>query len=253
MTTDAYGSVLRRVYPEHGAGGFTRMDGTVQFYQRVNALLVPDATVLNLGAGRGAVGDDPVAYRQSLADLRGRAKQVIGLDVDPVVQENPYLDEARLLGPDGRYPLDDGSVDLIVSDWTFEHIDDPVAATREIRRVLRPGGWVCARTPNKWGLVGIPARAVPNRWHQGVLRRVQPRRKAIDAFPTRYRMNTMRDLRALFPERDWENCTYAVQCEPPYVADSELVLRAVRVAQKVMPSRLHDILMIFVRKRGTRE
>jgi SAM-dependent methyltransferase len=247
---EGYGSVLRRVYPEFGAGGFTRVDGSVEFYQRVNALLGPDATVLDLGAGRGVGGTDPVAYRQGLSDLRGRAGQVIGLDVDPVVHENPQLDRALLIGPDGSYPLPDASVDLVVSDWTFEHIDDPYTTVRELGRVLRPGGWVCARTPNKWGLIGMPTRVVPNRLHHAVLRWVQPRRKAVDAFPTRYRMNTRADLRALFPDRDWENCSYAVQCEPPYVADSVAVMRAVRTVQRVMPARMHDVLMVFMRKRG---
>ena len=246
---DGYGGVLGRVYPEYAAGGFTRVDGTVEFYQRVNALLAPDATVVNLGAGRGMVGDDALAFRQGLADLRGRCARLVGLDVDPVVLENPHLDEAMVIGDDGRYPFEDSSVDLVLSDWTFEHIDDPRAAVAEIGRVLRPGGWLCARTPNKWGLVGMPARAIPNRWHRSILRRVQPRRKVVDTFPTRYRMNTRADLRALFPDREWVNCTYTAQCEPPYVADSELVMRAVRVAQKVMPPPLHDILMIFIRKR----
>jgi SAM-dependent methyltransferase len=247
---EGYARVLRRVYPEFGAGGFTRADGSVEFYQRVNALLGPDATVLDLGAGRGVGGTDPVAYRQGLADLRGRAKQVIGIDVDPVVRENPQLDRALLIGPDGRFPLEGGSVDLIVSDWTFEHVDDPVTTVREAARVLRPGGWVCARTPNKWGLIGMPARLVPNRLHHAVLRRVQPRRRAVDAFPTRYRMNTRRHLRALFPAGEWEDCSYAVQCEPPYVADSVAVMRAVRAVQRVVPARMHDVLMVFMRKRG---
>jgi SAM-dependent methyltransferase len=246
---DRYADVLRRVYPEFGAGGFTRIDGTVGFYLRVNALLGPDDVVVDLGAGRGLMSEDTVAYRQRLADLRGRAARVVGLDVDPVVRENPHLDEALLIGSDGRFPLADASVDMVVSDWTFEHVDDPRTTVAEIDRVLRPGGWVCARTPNKWGLIGMPTRAIPNRWHSAVLRRVQPRRKVVDTFPTRYRMNTRRALRTLFPDDRWENCSYVAQCEPPYVADSEPVLRAVRTVQRVLPVGMHEVLMVFVRKR----
>lgn len=244
-----YAQVLRRAYPEVGAGGFTRVDGTIEFYLRVNALLTPDAMVVNLGAGRGMVGDDPLAYRRDLADLRGRVKQVIGLDVDPVVLENPYLDQAMVIGADGRYPVESGSIDVVVSDWTFEHIDDPVGAAREISRVLRPGGWLCARTPNKWGTVGVPARLVPNRFHRRVLRAVQPRRKVVDTFPTRYRMNTLADVRALFPATVYDDCSYRFQCEPTYVADSLTALRAVRMAHRILPDRLADLLMVFMRKR----
>ncbi len=41
-----------------------------------------------------------------------------------------------------RLPLDDGTIDLVVSHEVFEHIADVPAAVREIRRVLRPGGLV---------------------------------------------------------------------------------------------------------------
>ncbi len=47
----------------------------------------------------------------------------------------------EFVGLDGqRLPLEDHSVDAALSTWTLCSIPDPVAAVREIRRVLRPGG-----------------------------------------------------------------------------------------------------------------
>jgi len=88
-------SIVSRLYPEIGAGGYTRVDGSVEFYGRVNALISTDMTVLDFGAGRGKdIVDDPNAYRRSLRDLRGRVARVIGVDIDPAVLDNPCLDQA---------------------------------------------------------------------------------------------------------------------------------------------------------------
>jgi ubiquinone/menaquinone biosynthesis C-methylase UbiE len=47
----------------------------------------------------------------------------------------------EIAGLDGqRLPFDDESADAVLSTWTLCSIPDPVAAVREIRRVLRPGG-----------------------------------------------------------------------------------------------------------------
>jgi hypothetical protein len=54
---------LAAVYPEYNAGGFTKYDGGLQFYGRINALLRPDMVVLDLGAGRGRQFDTDNRYR----------------------------------------------------------------------------------------------------------------------------------------------------------------------------------------------
>lgn len=47
----------------------------------------------------------------------------------------------EFVGLDGqRLPLPDESVDAVISTWTLCTIPDAVAAIREVRRVLRPGG-----------------------------------------------------------------------------------------------------------------
>ena len=130
-------------YTEVAAGGFTRLDGDVAFFGRVQALLselLPRAVVVDFGAGRGRASEDPVLYRRTLHDLRGVNRRVIGVDVDPVVLQNPLVDEAHTILPGGPLPFADGSVDVIVSDFTFEHIDTPTSVAREFERILKPGG-----------------------------------------------------------------------------------------------------------------
>jgi SAM-dependent methyltransferase len=47
----------------------------------------------------------------------------------------------QFVGVDGQeVPLEDGSADAVLSTWTLCSIHDPVAAVREIGRILRPGG-----------------------------------------------------------------------------------------------------------------
>ncbi len=43
--------IMASWFPEVGAGGFTSLDGTIEFYTRINALLASDMTVLDFGGG----------------------------------------------------------------------------------------------------------------------------------------------------------------------------------------------------------
>ena len=138
-----------RFYPEATFGGFTDVDGTVAFFSRINAVLKPDDVVLDVGCGRGAYGEDTVQFRRSLAILKGKVAKVIGIDVDTGAEVNPYLDEFALINGD-TWPVESDSVDLIVCDCVVEHVQDPDQLFSEFRRVLKNGGKLCIRTPNRW-------------------------------------------------------------------------------------------------------
>ncbi len=240
-------------YPEQRAGGFTRVDGTVQFYLRIHALLdsfEQRPVVLDFGAGRGASFEHAVPIHWSLLDLRSKAEKVIGVDVTDAVLGNPSLTEAHVIATGSPLPLDDRSVDLVVADHTFEHLADPAPVARELTRVLRPGGWLCARTPNRSGYIAVMARAVPNRLHAPVLRRVQPTRRREDVFDTVYCLNTPRDLGRHFPTIQYEHIIYGWDAEPAYAANSALATAVFCLLGRLTPDALRSTLMIFLRRRA---
>ena len=239
-----------RFYPEAAVGGFPRTDGEIEFYLRVGSLVGPESRVLDLGAGRGQWAIEPApAIRRDVRHLKGTVREVVGCDVDPAVLDNPTLDRAVVTEPGDPLPFDDDSFDLVVADYVLEHVarEDVDGFVAEVVRVLRPGGWFAARTPNKWGLIGLGARAVPNRWHTRVLHRLQPDRKDVDVFPTRYSMNTRRALRKWFAGHDVY--IYGHGAVPTYFEQSKVAWHAASIFGRLTPRRLDSTLNIFVRVR----
>ena len=242
-------SPLELCYPEVKTTGYSRADGSIEFYGRVNALLKPHFVILDFGAGRGVAAEDPVAYRRSLRILRGKVREVIGIDVDEAVFNNATLDHAKVMKAGAKLPLPDASIDLILSDHTFEHLDDPSSTSMEFYRVLRPGGWLCARTPNKWGYIAIGARLVPNGLHRRVLAQLQPNRQDRDIFPTFYKLNTFAALQKCFSPESWCHVVYAHNSEPTYAGDSLGLWRFTQLVSRVTPDILGATLLVFLQKK----
>jgi SAM-dependent methyltransferase len=240
-----------RFYPESRFGGFTARDGTVAFYSRVGSLLNPDSRVLDVGCGRGSAAADPLPFRRQLRNVRGRAACVIGIDVSPAGQANPFLDDFRLIPPSGRWPLAASSVDLAIADWVLEHVPDPALFFAEAIRVLTPGGVLCMRTTNALGYVGILGRLVPNRLHASVAARTQGapgERRADDFFPTLYRCNTRRSLRRSLAAAGFDAIVYAHDSEPRYCEFSALAYAAAVLVHRLSPPSFKTTLFAFGRR-----
>ncbi len=101
----------------------------------------PNETVLDLGSGAGL--DCLLAARDV-----GPAGRVIGVDMTPEMLARARANAARLgagnvefrEGEIERLPVEDNSVDLVISNCVINLSPDKPQVFREIYRVLKPGG-----------------------------------------------------------------------------------------------------------------
>lgn len=164
-----------KLYPNHG----DNWDDDL-FRERLLEIVEQHMSCLDFGAGRGNV--------QQL-DLRGHVDYVAGVDPDPIVKENRFLDESKLLDLSTQkidYP--DNTFDVAYADNVFEHISDPSVTLSELLRVLKPGGSLLAKTPNIWHYMPTIARLTPSWFHK--LYNSMRGRAEDDTFPTLYRANS---------------------------------------------------------------
>ena len=83
------------------------------------------------------------------------AASVVGVDIDAAAvshAQQRYNQQSNLsyrIGSCAQIPLDDRSVDVVVSFETIEHHDQHEQMMREIKRVLRPNGLLIISSPNK--------------------------------------------------------------------------------------------------------
>lgn len=247
MAADKY---ILQFYPETKFGGFSDHDGTVAFYTRVNALVGPSSVLLDFGCGRGEHAEDPIEFRRNLRCFKRKVAKVIGLDVDSVGQKNPTIDEFRALSPGEAWPLQDQSVHLVLCDCVIEHLPEPQLFFREARRVLVRGGFLCLRTTNLWGYVGLAAKAVPNRLHAAVLGRVQGVRADDDIFPTLYRCNSLRSIRRQMSDHGFHGVVYGHTAEPNYFNFSQLAYALGVLHQKIVPGAFATTIFAFGQAAG---
>ena len=103
--------------------------------QRVCAGLQGEVLEIGFGTGLNLPHVPPSVTRLYAVEPAALA---VGLAAERI-EASPV--PVAVIGLDGqRIPLPDGSVDMALSTWTLCTIPDAVAAVREVRRVLRPGG-----------------------------------------------------------------------------------------------------------------
>lgn len=245
--------VEAQVHSEFAVDSFTKLDGSIRFYGYVWSVILKAGSqpkVLDFGAGRGCFHENqPSVFSRHLQNLQNTGSEVWASDVDPVVLAHPCSDHQVHFDPKEPLPFENEQFDVIVSNMVFEHIEDPSATMAELRRILKPGGWICVRTPNKWGYLAMCARMIPNALHDRLLKYIQPFRKAEDVFPTVYKLNSPSDLKRKFPQDDvhW----YYDIAEPAYHFNNRFAYRLLLILHRLIPPKLAVCVCMFVHKRAS--
>jgi SAM-dependent methyltransferase len=157
------------------------------FRERILEKITPDTLLLDLGAGSG--------YVQEM-DFRAHAEKVTGIDLDEAVARNPFLHDYVHGSVYDLSVFPPDHFDLIICNSVVEHIDKPEIFISELSRVLKPGGWFMAKTPNRNHYMPLIARITPLSFHKWInKRRGRPEEHT---FPTYYRLNSRKKIRKLF-------------------------------------------------------
>jgi SAM-dependent methyltransferase len=197
-------ALMDRLYPEPH-----HRDPVARLLEVVERYVAPEARILDIGAGAGEINPH---------DLKGRCREIVGVDLDPRVVDNPLLDRG-VIGDGRSLPFDDASFDVVFSIYVLEHVADPASFAAEIARVLRPGGVVIGLTPNRWHYVATAAALTPygfHRWYNA--RRGRP---SEDTFPTTYLLNTRHDQERWFGPPNFRTAHFErLEVSPNYLTFS---------------------------------
>lgn len=180
-------------------------------------------TVVEIGCGHGGIS----CWLASMG-----AREVIGIDVNEksLASADRLVDSIAVRSGRPRLPVkfavmdctamtfDDESVDVVVADNLFEHVDDPLAVMRSAHRVLRPGGMLVVPTFSSiWSKYGahlkhglrlpwlsfLPERVVV----EALKRRAQAHAELYEVYPGLHgKPRLIRDVRR---HRDLNSITHA--------------------------------------------
>jgi SAM-dependent methyltransferase len=102
--------------------------------------------VADIGAGEGFFSQLLGEHVKSKLGLEP-AEVITACDIFPEYFRYPEVSCLKI-SADGRLPYDDESIDIACSLEVIEHVEDQFAFTRELHRILRPGGLAIISTPN---------------------------------------------------------------------------------------------------------
>jgi SAM-dependent methyltransferase len=106
------------------------------YYRDVTRHFDSSAELLDVGCGTGWLADHFERYTG------------VDASADAVAEAVQRGRNVRQADVDERLPFEDSQFDAVILKDLLEHVADPVALVREVRRVLRPGGRVFASSPD---------------------------------------------------------------------------------------------------------
>lgn len=116
-------------------------------YLRSRGIIAPQGAILEIGAGSGWLSAQlsrlPEVSRVVATDFSRR----LVTEVMPVMSAQLGADPAKIehrIADFHRLPFEDATFDWVCADSALHHATDVTAVLKEVRRVLKPDGWMFA-------------------------------------------------------------------------------------------------------------
>lgn len=200
---------FRKLYQKINPGW---QDSVAIYKNLISGYLSKDMTILEAGCG----------FSNMYLELYGKVKKVIGVDIESkFLAMNPHLQEKIQADLADMPQVREASVDLIVSSWVFEHIENPAGAFREFFRVLKPRGKVIFLTPNKLNYVVFSNHLAPGFLRKWIVGKMS-KDLVTDPMKTYYRANSIRKIAHLAKQSGLQPKRIILNGDPTYIAINKL-------------------------------
>lgn len=170
--------------------------------------ITSDTTVLEAGCGFSNM------YKKEYKI----AKRVIGVDINPeYILGNDLLDE-KIVSDLASFPqIKDDFVDLIISSWVLEHLENPDKVFGEFSRVLKKGGKIIFLTPNSNSYIVLINRYIPMWFRRAVATKLGGK-LTVDPMLTFYKANTINKLELFAKNSNLKIEKLNLNGDPTYIA-----------------------------------
>ncbi len=215
-----------------------------QYHDLIATVVTQDTSLIDVGCGRMSLAEAAIHT----------TKRSVGVDLSlNDLQQNTTVSQ-RVLANAEYLPFASASFDVLVSQWTIEHLQDPQSVFNEMSRIVRPGSKLILFTTNAHHYIPLVSRLVPDgiqRWLiQGLLQR-----PSHESHPTFYRANTQRAINKLARTAGLQLNACVYVGNPFYLAFSPLLFRLALVYEKItdIPAlcRFKLYMLVVLSKAGT--
>jgi len=214
-----------------------------QYQDLIAAVVTPDTALIDVGCGRMSLAEAAIHT----------TSRSVGVDLRLNDLQHNTTVRQRVLANAEHLPFASASFDVLVSQWTIEHLQDPQSVFDEMSRIVRPGSSLILFTTNAHHYIPLVSRLIPDGVQRFLIQRLL-QRPGHESHPTFYRANTRRVINALARTAGLQLCACIYVGNPFYLAFSPLLFRLALVYEKITDipalSRFKLYMLVVLSKAG---